>query len=139
VNGFTVVASFRDEIDAHAALAKLESEGIEGSLANEHLVGVLWTYSTAVGGVQVQVAPEDAEAAASILAADDSDLVAEIEAEMPGQEDELCPSCGSNALTVVRWQRYAAAVTLLVPLPLFIFRTRVKCKACGSQWKPRVA
>ncbi len=139
MNGLTAVASFRDELDAQVALGKLESEGIECSLANGHLVGVIWTYSTAVGWVEVQVAPEDADAAASILAADGSELLTEVEAQMPPrQADETCPNCGSDALTIVRWQRYAAAVTLLVPLPFFIFRTRVKCKACGSQWKPRV-
>ena len=138
MNGLTVVASFRDELDAQVALGKLESEGIECSLANEYVVGVIWTYSTAVGWVEVQVAPEDAEAAVTTLAADESELLAELAAEMPSrQADEICPKCGSDALTIVRWQRYAAAVTLLIPLPLFIFRTRVKCRACGSEWKPR--
>jgi len=123
------------------ALGKLESEGIECSLANENLVGIAWTYSNTVGGVEVQVPVEQAAAALAALSRDESGLMAEIRDEMDPQEaPELCPNCGSEDLVVVRRQRYSAAAMLIVPLPLFIFfGTRVRCRACGSEWKPRVA
>jgi len=121
------------------ALGKLGSEDIECSLANENIIGVAWTYSTAVGGVEVQVAPEQAEAAVAALSADQSALLSELDAEIPqGAPEEICPNCGSEDLVTVRRQRYAAAAMLFVPLPLFIFGTRVKCRTCGSHWKPCV-
>ncbi len=138
-NGLITVMVCRDVLDAQVALGKLESEGIECSLANENLVGVAWTYSNAVGGIEVQVAADQAPAALASLSRDESDLMAEIRDEMdPPQVPELCPNCGSEDLIVVRRQRYAAAAMLLVPLPLFIFGTRVQCKACGRDWKPHV-
>lgn len=140
MNGLVTVSTFRDILDAQAALAKLESEGFECSLANEHLVGALWTYSTAVGGVQLQVPSDQAEAAATVLAADESNLLAQIENESSsGEAEDVCPYCGSTSLATIRLQRYAAAVTLLIPLPLFIFGTRVKCRACGRRWKPKAS
>ncbi len=139
-NGLTTVMVCRDVLDAQVALGKLESEGIECSLANENLVGVAWTYSNAVGGVEVQVPVEQAAAALAALSRDESGLTAEIGEEMdPPQLPELCPNCGSEDLAVVRRQRYAAAAMLLVPLPLFFFGTRIKCRACGSEWKPPAA
>ena len=40
-NGLATVAGFRDVLDAQAAISKLESEGVECSLANEYMVGIL--------------------------------------------------------------------------------------------------
>jgi hypothetical protein len=140
MNGLVTVSSFRDILDAQAALAKLESEGFECSLANENLVGVVWTYSNALGGIQLQVPADQAEAAAAALATDESSLLTELESESSwGEPDKTCPYCGSKDLTTIRRQRYAAAAMLLVPLPLFIFGTRVKCRACDRSWKPNAS
>jgi hypothetical protein len=131
------VWTFRDILDAQAAASLLEAEGIECVLANEHLIGMAWTYSTAVGGVQLQVAPDRAEEALALLGADESGTLAEVEAALPAREgDDACPRCGSDDVTIVRWSRYAVAAMLVVPLPLFIWRTRVKCRRCGNEWKP---
>lgn len=136
-NGVPTVLTFRDILDAQAAAALLEAEGIECVLANEHLIGMAWTYSTAVGGVELQVAPDRAEEAMALLGADVSGALAEIEAASPARPgDDACPRCGSDNLTTVRWARYAVAAMLVVPLPLFIWRTRVKCRKCGNEWKP---
>jgi hypothetical protein len=53
---------------AEAELAKglLESAGIHSLLFDENIVSMGW-YANAVGGVKLQVAPEDAEAANEIL------------------------------------------------------------------------
>ena len=139
-NGLATVAAFRDVLDAQAAVSKLESEGVECSLANEFVVGVLWRLSTAVGGVEVQVALEDLERARAILNADESaELTAVVDESSPQPYSESCPACGSEDLTVVRWSRYAAALATLTGIPIPIFRTRVKCRACRKQWRPAVA
>jgi len=135
-NGVPTVLTFRDILDAQAAAALLEAEGIECVLANEYLVGMAWTYSTAVGGVQLQVAPDRAEEALALLAADESSSLAELEADLPARKgDDACPRCGSEDVTLIRWSRYAAAAMLFVPLPLFIWRNRVKCRSCGNEWR----
>jgi Putative prokaryotic signal transducing protein len=136
-NGVPTVLTFRDILDAQAAAALLEAEGIECVLANEYLIGMVWTYSTAVGGVQLQVAPDQAEEARALLEADESASLAEVESEFPVRRgDDACSRCGSDDLTIIRWSRYAVAAMLFVPLPLFIWRTRVKCRSCGNEWKP---
>ena len=138
-NGLATVAGFRDVLDAQAAISKLESEGVQCSLANEYVVGMLWRLSTAVGGVEVQVAPVDLERARSILQTDESGALA---AEFPGAPRpylESCPRCGSENLTVVKWSRYAAALATLTGIPLPILHTRVKCKACRMRWRRGVA
>jgi hypothetical protein len=135
-NGVPTVLTFRDILDAQAAAALLEAEGIECVLANEWVVGMVWTYSTAVGGVQLQVAPDRAEEAIALLAADGAASLAEVEADFPvRKDDDVCPHCGSDDLITVRWSRYTAAAMLFVPLPLFIWRNRVHCRSCGNEWK----
>ena len=137
-NGLATVASFRDLQDAQVAISKLESEGVECSLSNEYMVGVLWRLSTAVGGVEVQVAPDDLARARSILESDES-------AELIGIPDlatapaAACPTCGSEDLTTVRWLRYAAALATLTGVPIPFWHTRTKCRACGKRFRPGVA
>ncbi len=58
--------------DAEIARGRLQSEGIDAWLADQHLVQLDWLYSIAVGGIKLQVAPEDAERARRILDRDDS-------------------------------------------------------------------
>ena len=72
---FVTVATFDLSTEAHIAMGRLQAEGIDCHLADEHLVQTDWLYSIAVGGIKLQVAPEDAERAVQILARDDSDEV----------------------------------------------------------------
>jgi Putative prokaryotic signal transducing protein len=140
VNGFATVAAYRDVLDAQLAMSKLESEGIECSLVNEYLIGVLWKLSTAVGGVQVQVARADFERARTILATDESASLAAVLVEKPALPySEACPQCGSEDVRLVRWSRYAAALATLTNIPIPFWRTRVKCQSCGKRWRPAVA
>lgn len=133
-NGLATVASFRDVLDAQAAISKLESEGVECSLANEYLVGMLWRLSTAVGGVEVQVAPEDLARARSILEMDESAALSAVP-ELQSAPSARCPRCGSEELATVRWSRFAAAFATLTGIPIPVFRTRTRCRACGNQSK----
>src|SRR5450631_3627970 len=131
-NGLATVAAFRDVLDAQAALSKLESEGMECSLANEYVIGMMWRFSTAVGGVEVQVAPADLDRARSILKADESDHLAAMFSDRSAEPlSETCPACGSEDLKLVRWSRYAAALATLTGIPIPFWRTRVKCQSCG--------
>lgn len=68
--GLVTVAAYDDLSFAYMAKARLESEGIPCFLANEHLVGVQWLYSNAVGGIKVQVPEAVAEEALALLTGD---------------------------------------------------------------------
>ena len=74
----TVIARFDTMPEAHIAMGRLEAEGIEAWLADEHLVQTDWLYSIAVGGIKLQVNAEDAQRALEILNTDYSD---ELESE----------------------------------------------------------
>ena len=65
-----IIARFDSMPEAHIAMGRLEAEGIEAWLADEHLVQTDWLYSIAVGGIKLQVAAEDAQRASKILATD---------------------------------------------------------------------
>lgn len=61
------IGRFSQPLEAWLAKTKLESEGIECFLMDEHIVTMNWLYSNAVGGVKLKVREEDAEKAKRIL------------------------------------------------------------------------
>ena len=69
------IATFDTMLDAHIALGRLQAEGIEAVLADEHLVQTDWLYAIAVGGIKLQVAEADAPYAVEVLGRDDSAMV----------------------------------------------------------------
>ena len=58
------VASFSTALHAHLARLRVEAEGIQCFIADEHIVGA---FGAAVGGVKLQVEADDAERATAIL------------------------------------------------------------------------
>jgi hypothetical protein len=73
-----IVARFDTMPEAHIAMGRLEVEGIDAWLADEHLVQTDWLYSIAVGGIKLQVSPEQAQRAIEIL---NTDYSGELESE----------------------------------------------------------
>lgn len=69
------VAVFETLPDAQIAVGRLEAEGLSAYLADSNLVQTDWLYAIAIGGIKVQVAPDDVEQARAILARDDSDAL----------------------------------------------------------------
>ncbi|HED17315.1 MAG TPA: hypothetical protein ENI64_10950 [Gammaproteobacteria bacterium] len=69
------IATFDTIIDANMALGRLKAEDIPAQLADEHLVQTDMLYSIAVGGIKLQVEPQNADRARQILATDYSDLL----------------------------------------------------------------
>ena len=61
------IASFDHPIHANLAKTRLEAEGIDCVLINEHITGMNWFWVPAIGGVGLQVRESDAQRAADIL------------------------------------------------------------------------
>ncbi|MFC0338369.1 hypothetical protein SAMN05421848_3139 [Kushneria avicenniae] len=62
------LARFTFPHEAHVFMGLLESRGLAAFIADEHLITMQWMWETALGGVKVQVAPHDLEAAKEVLA-----------------------------------------------------------------------
>ena len=63
----TTVATFTNPQEAHLLRMRLEATGIQAFVQDENLFQV---YSSAIGGVRVEVADEDGPAVREFLAAD---------------------------------------------------------------------
>lgn len=74
---WVTVGHFSLPYEAHLGRARLESEGIEALVADEHTINMQWMLSDALGGVRLQVNDEDQGRARAILAEDRSDLIAD--------------------------------------------------------------
>lgn len=61
------IRSFSDVMQAWLAKSSLESAGIECYLIDDNMVRLDWGISIVLGGVKLQVKPEDAEAALAML------------------------------------------------------------------------
>jgi hypothetical protein len=61
------IRSFSDVMQAWLAKSSLESAGLECWLVDDNMVRLDWGISIILGGVKLQVKPEDAEAALAML------------------------------------------------------------------------
>ncbi len=127
------VETFAAPWEAQLARARLEAEGIDSQLADEHLARL--GLSGAIGGVRLQVRAEDAEIARQVLRREarlpELYLVTDEEALRP-----RCPGCNSDSLTLERWSRLLFVSSLLLfRIPILIPRRRWKCRHCGGMWK----
>lgn len=76
---WTTIARYALTYEAHLARARLESEGIEALIADEHTMALQSLYADALGGARLQVRDEDADRAQAILDEDRSGLLDEDE------------------------------------------------------------
>jgi len=75
LDGLVIIARFDTQPEAWLARGKLEAEGLETWLEDEHLVQADWLYSIAVGGIKLLVEQASAERALTILQRDDSAML----------------------------------------------------------------
>ena len=132
------VRTFGMTEEAHAFRNLLEAAGVPAFVEDEALVGWLWHYANAVGGIKVQVAEEDVERAREIVAEQPisvEDLKAAALAEPPeiseecsegeegvrsgAAEDDIPPELPGDMM--VRRALLAALLGIIVcpPLPQF--------------------
>ena len=67
------IASFDHPLEANLAKSRLEAEGIECVLTNEHIAGMNWVWAPTIGGVGLQVLEADARRALEILEGESDD------------------------------------------------------------------
>lgn len=131
--GLVTVGQFRDLPAALLAKGALDSAGIEAFLIDDNMVRMDWFISNLLGGIKLQVRPEDADAAMDVL---ENDIPEGFEVEGLGDyEQPRCPKCGSVDITFEALNKPIAYTSAYVGMPLPVPRDSWKCEACGQRWK----
>lgn len=141
------IARFNLSFEAHLLVGKLEAEGVRAYVAHENFSS-MFSGMQHLGGVMVQVADQDVELAAEIMArveAGEEMLDEEmLDQEMGPEEDAspeedqqplICPDCGSTNVTFQSPGCLASFFTnLIFGKPLLLIKD-LKCQQCGRSWK----
>lgn len=119
-----VLRTFDNALAAHVARTRLEAEGIQAFVFDEHSVTVDPLMAQALGGVKIAVGRDDVAAAEQILSRD---------VELA---DWHCPKCDSANLERHRAGRRTALLTvLLLGIPFGRARDKLKCLDCQYTWR----
>ena len=136
------IANYPDIISAQMASAMLAAEGIDASIPDENMIGIDWRMATALQGIRLQVAPDDAERARELLAhAGEESEPDAVEIEEPVAGEDVCPRCQSSSIGPARWRTRLKAATMLMPTLLLVWpfvmaiKPRIRCSACGYKWR----
>jgi len=124
------VSRFRDLPEAETASATLRAAGIQNAVTDAHTIGLLWTYSVALGWIRLRVRDSDLETARELL--EPAVVIEPPEIGPEAEPDEICPKCGSTDVALVKGSRKTVALLLLTEIaPLWFWRPRLVCRSCG--------
>jgi hypothetical protein len=127
------IRQFRDLPEALLAKGSLESAGIDTVLLDDNLVRIDWFWSNLIGGVKLQVAPDDAESANEIL---NQPIPENFEATGTGEyQQPRCPKCGSLDVTFQELNKPVAFGSAYFSVPIPLHRSAWRCRSCNAQWK----
>jgi len=126
------IRQFRDLPEALLAKGMLDSGGIESFLADDNMVRMDWFISNLIGGVKLQVAPQDVQEASELL---DLPIPTEFDVEGIGEFSQpACPKCGSLDIAFETINKPVALTTAWLIAPIPLPRNSWKCSHCGARW-----
>jgi len=126
------IRQFRDLPEALFAKGSLESAGIECALLDDNMVRLDWFISNLLGGVKLQVKPEDAAGAEEILS---QPIPENFDVPGIGQYDQPhCPKCNSLDITFQETAP-AAYVSAYLNVPIPFHRRAWRCHSCNAEWE----
>ncbi len=126
------IRKFRDLPEALLAKGSLESAGIDAVLTDENVVRLDWFWSNLMGGIKLNVDPENVEVANRIL---DQPIPENFDVAGVGQyEQPRCPKCQSLD---VNYQELdpAAYLSLAISVPMPFHRRAWRCHSCRAEWE----
>lgn len=125
---------FYDPIEANIILSKLQANGINCFLTNEHATTLLWHLSVAHGGVNIMLDKSDFDKANLILQ-DKPIVIDELDSE-----EHRCPNCNSNNTKFgsqskqrINWIQIIFSFLLVGPAP--IINKVFHCFNCGNNFE----
>ncbi len=135
LSNVTTIRQYRDQAEAIIARSVLESAGIGCYLRGENTIRTDWLWSNLMGGIRLQVAAEDVEAAEAVLSQPIPESIS-----VPGEPDyeqPKCPKCGSLDTSLNNLEARVGAASMLVlgfPLPNPVDTDDWHCLNCGCDW-----
>ncbi len=124
--------TFRDLPEALLAKGSLESAGIEATLLDDNMIRMDWFISNLLGGIKLQVRPEDVEAANEIL---NQPTPETLEVDGVGDyEQPKCPACQSLDISFQELEKFASYGSAYVGIPIPVHKPAWTCHACGHEW-----
>ncbi len=150
-DSLVTIATYNYPLEAHLSKAKLESEGIDSVVADEHIITTNWLYLVAVGGVKLQVRKSDARKALRILRSIPASIPEGTETSGEGVAAERCPNCHSVDIRYEMFNLRAIFILWFVfallgisspsnaSFTLPVLKKKWKCHHCGYEWKEKKA
>jgi hypothetical protein len=133
LRNLVAIRKFRDLPEALLAKGSLESAGIEGVLTDDNIVRLDWFWSNLMGGIKLNVDPQDAEVANSIL---DQPIPEGFDVAGVGEyQQPRCPRCQSLDVTFRELDRPLAYVSAYLNVPIPLQRRAWRCHACQVEWE----
>ena len=133
--GVKTIRQYRDQAEAILARSALESSGIACFLRDENTIRIDWLWSNLMGGIRLQVAEADVEAAEAVLSQPIPESVA-VDGE-PDFHQPQCPKCGSLDSRFNNLDAKVAATSILLlgfPVPAPPEKEFWHCNNCGTNW-----
>lgn len=127
------IRKFRDLPEALLAKGSLDSAEIESILIDDNLVRLDWFWSNLMGGIKLQVDPENMEAAKTILDQPIPEIL-----EVPGigaYQQPHCPKCQSLDVTFQELDEPVAYVSAFFSVPIPWTRRAWRCHSCKVEWE----
>jgi len=136
MNDFVTIKRYDDYLTANFDKQKLDEQGINCYLADENTVAINWTLNNALGGIKLRVPGQQADEALRILNEETEEIPVDFKLEQ-GDNDLVCPNCGSNNTGTEKYSKSIAGWTwLLLGFP--VTATPIKqhrCFYCGHKWQ----
>jgi hypothetical protein len=126
------IRQFRDLPEALLAKGVLDSGDVNSFLADDNMVRMDWFISNLLGGVKLQVAPEDVEAATELL---DTPIPPGFAVDGMGEFNQpACPKCGSLEIAFEQLNQPVAYTSAALGVPIPLQNNSWKCDECGARW-----
>jgi len=107
--------------------------GIEARLLDDNMIRMDWFISNLLGGIKLQVRPEDVDAANEILSQPIPEMV---DVEGVGQyEQPKCPQCQSLDISFQELNKLLSYGSAYVGIPIPVCKKAWTCHACGNEWE----
>jgi len=133
LRNLVTIRKFRDLPEALLAKGSLESAGIEAVLTDDNIVRLDWFWSNLMGGITLNVDPQDVEVANSIL---DQPIPEGFDVAGVGQyQQPRCPRCQSLDVSFRELDRPVAYVSAYLNVPIPLRRRAWRCHACQGEWE----